>query len=44
MGIRTDDLEKIDYGFVLDMMVESGNDDYKYKELASQADIDALCR
>mgnify|MGYP006874637732 FL=1 len=42
MGIRTDDLEKIDYGFVLDMMVESGNDEYKYKEMASQEDFDAF--
>ena len=40
MGLRIDDLDKIDYGFAVDMMVESGNDDYKYKEVASQADFD----
>lgn len=42
MGIRIDDLERMDYGFVLDMMIEGGNDDYKYKEVASQADFDAF--
>ena len=42
MHIALDDLEKMDYGFVLDMMVESGNDDYKYKEMASQEDFDAF--
>lgn len=35
-----DDLERMDYGFALDMMVESANDDYKYKEVASQDDFD----
>ena len=42
MGIRLDDLEQMDYGFVLDMMVESGNDEYKYKEMANQDDFDAF--
>lgn len=42
MGIRLDDLEQMDYGFVLDMMVESGNDEYKYKEVANQDDFDAF--
>lgn len=42
MGIRLEDLEHMDYGFVLDMMVESGNDSYKYKEVASQDDFDAF--
>ena len=40
MGLRMDDLEQMDYGFALDMMVESANDDYKYKEMASQDDFD----
>lgn len=42
MHIGMNDLEHMDYGFVLDMMIESGNDDYKYKEVASQADFDAF--
>jgi hypothetical protein len=42
MGIRLDDLERMDYGFVLDMMVESGNDEYKYEEVANQDDFDAF--
>lgn len=42
MGIRFDDLERMDYGFVLNMMIEGGNDDYKYKEVANQDDFDAF--
>lgn len=42
MGLRIDDLERMDYGFTLDMMVESVNDDYKYKEVASQEDFDVF--
>lgn len=40
MGLSIDDLDKLDYGFVIDMMVESGNDSYKYREVASQDDFD----
>jgi hypothetical protein len=40
MGLGIADLDALDYGFVLDMMTESSNDDYKYKELASQEDFD----
>lgn len=42
MGLRIDDLEHMDYGFALDMMVESSNDECKYKEVASQEDFDAF--
>ena len=42
MGLRLDDLDHIDYGFALDMILESANDSCKYKELASQDDFDAF--
>lgn len=42
MGLRLDDLDHIDYGFALDLIMESGNDQCKYKELASQDDFDAF--
>jgi hypothetical protein len=34
------DLDFLDYGMVIDMMTERQNDDYNYKELATQADFD----
>ncbi len=40
MGLRIADLDALDYGFILDMMTESSNDDYKYKQIASQEDFD----
>lgn len=40
LGLSLEDLEMIDYGTVLDMMIERSNDDYDYKELATQADFD----
>ena len=40
IGLSIDDLDKIEYGFAIDMMLESGNDGYEYKEIASQSDFD----
>lgn len=40
MGLHIEDLERVNYGFVLDMMIESGNDQCNYKEMASQDDFD----
>lgn len=34
------DLDFLDYGTVIDMMNEMQNDNYDYKELATQADFD----
>ncbi len=42
VGFRLEDLDHIDYGMVMDILVESGNDDYKYKAVASQKDFDAF--
>ena len=42
IGLSMNELEEMDIGFVLDLFIESGNDDYKYPQMASQADIDRL--
>ena len=42
LGLSFDDLEQLDYGFVIDMLVESGNDSFQYKEMASQKDFDSF--
>ena len=39
LGLSIADLEKLSVGMVLDMIVESGNDNYKYPEIASAEDI-----
>ena len=38
MGLNLDDLDGLEYGVVLDMMIEAANDEYKYKEIANQDD------
>lgn len=40
MGLSIADMEELEEGFIVDMMVESGNDNYEYKEVANQADFD----
>lgn len=40
MGLSMDDLDSLEYGTVVDMMIESGNDDCHYAELATQEDFD----
>ena len=40
IGLRMDDLDCLEYGMVVDMMTESSNDSYNYKQLASQDDFD----
>ena len=40
MGLTLDDLDGLEYGFVVDMMTESANDDYDYHPLANQEDFD----
>lgn len=41
-GLRLGDLDHIEYGMVMDIITESANDQYKYKELATQADFDSF--
>lgn len=40
IGLSLRDLDLVTIGMVNDMYAESRNDDFKYKELASQEDFD----
>lgn len=40
MGFSVDELEQIDFGVVVDMMTEQGNDQHKYPYKATQKDFD----
>lgn len=40
MGLDMDDLDGLEYGVVVDMMIEAANDDFKYPEMAEQDDFD----
>lgn len=40
IGLRVEDLDLIDEGLAIDMMIESGNDDVEYDYVATQDDFD----
>lgn len=40
MGLHMADLEALESGDVIDMMIESANDGVEYKQLATQEDFD----
>lgn len=40
IGLTLSDLDQMDYGFVLDMIIESGNDSEEYQTIATQEDMD----
>ena len=40
IGLSLTDLYELEYGEVMDMIIEAGNDNYKYKEVATQSDFD----
>lgn len=40
IGLKIDDLDRLERGVVLDMMSEASNDDVNYPTLASQEDYD----
>lgn len=40
LGLSISELDGLEYGTVVDMMIEAGNDGYDYKAVASQADMD----
>jgi len=42
IGLTLNELNDLEIGFVYDLMIESGNDEYKYPEVADQSDIDKL--
>lgn len=40
VGLSVAELDEIEEGMVVDLIIESGNDSYKYKEVANQEDFD----
>ena len=40
LGVSISDLDLLSIGLVLDMWTEKGNDDVKYKRVATQEDFD----
>jgi len=40
VGLSLDDLERLEFGQVLDIMTEAGNDCHTYRQLATQDDFD----
>lgn len=42
MGLQISDLDLLDYGTVIDMITESGNDKCEYQALATQEDFDSF--
>ena len=42
MGLSIRELTEITEGMVYDMLIESGNDSFKYKSKATQEDFDAI--
>ena len=42
LHLTLNELDQLDFGMVQDMFIEAGNDNYDYKQVASQADFDAF--
>lgn len=43
MGLTLNEMDELEEGFITDMIIESGNDNYDgYKELATQSDFDSF--
>lgn len=40
MGLSVSDLDGLEYGTVLDMMIEAANDGCTYRQVATQEDFD----
>lgn len=40
IGLSLDDLDSLEYGFIMDLITESGNDGETYQQLATQDDMD----
>lgn len=40
VGMKLDDLDDLEAGTVFDIMTEAVNDEFKYKQVASQNDFD----
>lgn len=44
LHMTMEDLEQMNYGDVIDMMIEMSNDDYDWPLMATQEDIDAFSK
>ena len=42
LGLSLNELDELEEGFVLDMIIESANDNETYQRVASQADFDSF--
>lgn len=42
IGLRPCDLHDLDYGMIQDILIEHGNDEFKYEILATQQDFDSF--
>ena len=42
LGLHPSDLEYLEYGTIIDMIVETSNDNEEYDVMATQADFDAF--
>lgn len=43
MGLTLNEMDELEEGFITDMIIESGNDNYDgYRELATQNDFDSF--
>lgn len=40
IGMKLDDLDDLEAGTVFDIMTEAGNDEFNYKQVATQNDFD----
>ena len=40
LGLTVNELEQIDFGLVMDMLIEKGNDEHNYPYKATQKDFD----
>ena len=43
MGLTLIEMDELEEGFIMDMIIESGNDNYDgYREVATQSDFDSF--
>ena len=42
LGLSLNELDELEEGFVLDMIIESANDQEPYRRVASQSDFDSF--
>lgn len=42
MGLSLSEMDELEEGFITDMIIENGNDNFEYKELATQSDFDSF--